>query len=135
MQQRQRLKALDRFKADPAGVLIATDVAARGLDVPVRPLCCAVLCCAVLCCAVLPCALGCPGLPCAALYPSATIHQVGMDLTYFEGMLLAQDVQAIVCVKAYTACISASAYCVSRHWHWLLTCFVNASETCSVASP
>ena len=35
MQQRQRLKALDRFKADPAGVLVATDVAARGLDIPV----------------------------------------------------------------------------------------------------
>ena len=38
MQQRQRLKALDRFKADPAGVLVATDVAARGLDVTVSPL-------------------------------------------------------------------------------------------------
>ena len=36
MQQRQRLKALDRFKADPAGVLVATDVAARGLDITVR---------------------------------------------------------------------------------------------------
>ena len=35
MQQRQRLKALDRFKADSAGVLVATDVAARGLDIPV----------------------------------------------------------------------------------------------------
>ena len=34
MQQRQRLKALDRFKADTAGVLVATDVAARGLDIP-----------------------------------------------------------------------------------------------------
>ncbi|DBB02933.1 TPA: hypothetical protein ACH3X1_013532 [Trebouxia sp. C0004] len=33
MQQRQRLKALDRFKADPTGVLVATDVAARGLDI------------------------------------------------------------------------------------------------------
>jgi ATP-dependent RNA helicase DDX24/MAK5 len=33
MQQRQRLKALDRFKADPNGLLVATDVAARGLDV------------------------------------------------------------------------------------------------------
>ncbi|KAL6771203.1 hypothetical protein ACKKBF_B34340 [Auxenochlorella protothecoides x Auxenochlorella symbiontica] len=33
MQQRQRLKALDRFRADAAGVLVATDVAARGLDV------------------------------------------------------------------------------------------------------
>ena len=38
MQQRQRLKALDRFKADPAGVLVATDVAARGLDIPVSHL-------------------------------------------------------------------------------------------------
>lgn len=33
-QQRQRLKALDRFKTHPHGVLVATDVAARGLDVP-----------------------------------------------------------------------------------------------------
>ena len=33
MQQRQRLRALDRFKADPTAVLVATDVAARGLDV------------------------------------------------------------------------------------------------------
>lgn len=33
-QQRQRLKSLDRFKADENGVLIATDVAARGLDIP-----------------------------------------------------------------------------------------------------
>ena len=32
-QQRQRLKALDRFKASEQGVLVATDVAARGLDV------------------------------------------------------------------------------------------------------
>ena len=32
-QQRQRLKALDRFKANADGVLVATDVAARGLDV------------------------------------------------------------------------------------------------------
>ncbi|GBF94480.1 DEAD-box ATP-dependent RNA helicase [Raphidocelis subcapitata] len=32
-QQRQRLKALDRFKANEDGVLVATDVAARGLDV------------------------------------------------------------------------------------------------------
>lgn len=32
-QQRQRLKALDRFRASPQGILIATDVAARGLDV------------------------------------------------------------------------------------------------------
>lgn len=35
MQQRQRLKALDKFKADPTGVLVATDVAARGLDITV----------------------------------------------------------------------------------------------------
>lgn len=33
MQQRQRLRALDRFKSDPTAVLVATDVAARGLDV------------------------------------------------------------------------------------------------------
>lgn len=33
MQQRQRLKNLDRFVADPAGLLVATDVAARGLDI------------------------------------------------------------------------------------------------------
>jgi len=34
LQQRQRLKNLDRFKASAKGVLIATDVAARGLDIP-----------------------------------------------------------------------------------------------------
>ncbi|GAA5848483.1 hypothetical protein JCM8547_004527 [Rhodosporidiobolus lusitaniae] len=34
MQQRQRLKALDKFKSSPNAVLIATDVAARGLDIP-----------------------------------------------------------------------------------------------------
>ncbi|GAA6016893.1 hypothetical protein JCM11491_006904 [Sporobolomyces phaffii] len=33
MQQRQRLKALDRFKSSPSAVLLATDVAARGLDI------------------------------------------------------------------------------------------------------
>ena len=33
MQQRARLKALDRFKSNQATALIATDVAARGLDV------------------------------------------------------------------------------------------------------
>ncbi|PRW59446.1 DEAD-box ATP-dependent RNA helicase 13 isoform A [Chlorella sorokiniana] len=33
MQQRQRLKALDRFKADDNAILVATDVAARGLDI------------------------------------------------------------------------------------------------------
>jgi superfamily II DNA/RNA helicase len=33
-QQRQRLKALDRFKSHEHGVLVATDVAARGLDIP-----------------------------------------------------------------------------------------------------
>ncbi|RKP27028.1 P-loop containing nucleoside triphosphate hydrolase protein, partial [Syncephalis pseudoplumigaleata] len=34
MQQRQRLKNVDRFKTNPRGVLIASDVAARGLDIP-----------------------------------------------------------------------------------------------------
>ncbi|KAG8760841.1 ATP-dependent RNA helicase [Ceratobasidium sp. 428] len=34
LQQRQRLKNLDRFKSNPSAVLIATDVAARGLDIP-----------------------------------------------------------------------------------------------------
>ncbi|GFH07561.1 uncharacterized protein HaLaN_02380, partial [Haematococcus lacustris] len=33
-QQRQRLKALDRFKSDDQAVLVASDVAARGLDIP-----------------------------------------------------------------------------------------------------
>lgn len=34
LQQKQRLRNLERFKAAPDGVLIATDVAARGLDIP-----------------------------------------------------------------------------------------------------
>lgn len=34
MIQRQRLKNLERFQADENGLLIATDVAARGLDIP-----------------------------------------------------------------------------------------------------
>ncbi|QRV91424.1 DEAD/DEAH box helicase [Ceratobasidium sp. AG-Ba] len=34
LQQRQRLKNLDRFKSNSSAVLIATDVAARGLDIP-----------------------------------------------------------------------------------------------------
>ncbi|KAF8975109.1 ATP-dependent RNA helicase [Entomortierella lignicola] len=34
MQQRQRLKNLDRFKSNPHAVMIASDVAARGLDIP-----------------------------------------------------------------------------------------------------
>ena len=33
MQQRARLKALDRFRDDSNGILVATDVAARGLDI------------------------------------------------------------------------------------------------------
>ena len=38
MQQRARLKALDRFKSNDNAVLVASDVAARGLDVTVSPL-------------------------------------------------------------------------------------------------
>jgi superfamily II DNA/RNA helicase len=34
MQQRARLKSLEHFSADECGVLVATDVAARGLDIP-----------------------------------------------------------------------------------------------------
>ncbi|TYZ51039.1 hypothetical protein PybrP1_000925 [[Pythium] brassicae (nom. inval.)] len=34
MQQRQRLKKLDNFRAHAKGILVATDVAARGLDIP-----------------------------------------------------------------------------------------------------
>uniref|UniRef100_A0A1D1XUE2 DEAD-box ATP-dependent RNA helicase 13 n=1 Tax=Anthurium amnicola TaxID=1678845 RepID=A0A1D1XUE2_9ARAE len=34
MQQRARLKAIDRFRENANGVLVATDVAARGLDIP-----------------------------------------------------------------------------------------------------
>ncbi|XP_058833519.1 ATP-dependent RNA helicase DDX24 [Topomyia yanbarensis] len=34
MQQRQRLKNLERFTQNPTALLIATDVAARGLDIP-----------------------------------------------------------------------------------------------------
>ncbi len=33
LQQRQRLRALEAFQASPVGILVATDVAARGLDV------------------------------------------------------------------------------------------------------
>ncbi|KAJ1973992.1 ATP-dependent RNA helicase [Dimargaris xerosporica] len=34
MEQRARLKNVDRFKANPRAVLVASDVAARGLDIP-----------------------------------------------------------------------------------------------------
>ncbi|KAG6732392.1 hypothetical protein I3843_01G167300 [Carya illinoinensis] len=34
MQQRARLQALDRFRGNEHGILVATDVAARGLDIP-----------------------------------------------------------------------------------------------------
>ncbi|KAH8103065.1 ATP-dependent RNA helicase [Cristinia sonorae] len=34
LEQRQRLKNLDRFKTMPNSVLLATDIAARGLDIP-----------------------------------------------------------------------------------------------------
>ena len=34
LQQRQRLKNLERFKARQSAILVATDVAARGLDIP-----------------------------------------------------------------------------------------------------
>ncbi|CED83578.1 dead-domain-containing protein [Phaffia rhodozyma] len=34
LQQKQRLRNLDRFKNSPDGILLATDIAARGLDIP-----------------------------------------------------------------------------------------------------
>lgn len=34
LEQRQRLKNLDRFKSTPHSILLATDIAARGLDIP-----------------------------------------------------------------------------------------------------
>ncbi len=32
--QRQRLKTLERFRANPRGIIVCTDVAARGIDIP-----------------------------------------------------------------------------------------------------
>ncbi|XP_017219450.1 DEAD-box ATP-dependent RNA helicase 13 [Daucus carota subsp. sativus] len=34
MQQRARLKAIDRFRENKDGILVATDIAARGIDIP-----------------------------------------------------------------------------------------------------
>lgn len=34
LEQRQRLKNLDRFKSTPNSILLATDIASRGLDIP-----------------------------------------------------------------------------------------------------
>lgn len=34
MQQKARLKHMDRFKSDENAILVSTDVAARGLDIP-----------------------------------------------------------------------------------------------------
>lgn len=34
MEQKQRLRNLEKFKSNSEGLLIATDVAARGLDIP-----------------------------------------------------------------------------------------------------
>ncbi|KAI0066909.1 DEAD-domain-containing protein [Artomyces pyxidatus] len=34
LEQRQRLKNLDRFKSNPHAILLSTDIAARGLDIP-----------------------------------------------------------------------------------------------------
>ena len=34
MQQKARLKHMDRFKENPQAILVSTDVAARGLDIP-----------------------------------------------------------------------------------------------------
>lgn len=34
MPQKQRLKSLERFSSNPRALLLATDVAARGLDIP-----------------------------------------------------------------------------------------------------
>ena len=34
LQQKQRMKALESFQSSPQSILVATDVAARGLDIP-----------------------------------------------------------------------------------------------------
>ena len=128
MQQRQRLKALDRFKADPAGVLVATDVAARGLDVPVGRCavpCCAVLCCAVLCCAVLCCAgLSWAGLGWAGLITETTVSHVLSAAT------------VILCGPHYTSSPSATVTCeccVCKRCHLRCTISCQQQQICANA--
>ena len=44
MHQRQRLASLNKFKSSNTRLLVATDVAARGLDIPVVQVCCCWYC-------------------------------------------------------------------------------------------